>query len=492
MQWEHGRHRRRIRCNARYDRERHEHAQLRDVRPSSARLSVRVRRWSELPEFLLEHVPDVSHVRERQRERVLPERISRVAQVHRGFAEGDGWWSSAVRDERHRLPEQAVHDGSGGTSKLSWHVRVQDRSHEVHGNMPVAWTSAARALVPPRRPSDGTFALNEDAAWKRMREIFAMIEGAIADGMAHPPTMDELEVDLEGTKRAFARLQNETIPKKKSDHETEACLSTLLTYTCWASYQTNVQSSLLRYWIATHGPAFAVEMLHHTGTRRWLLHAKTLTARVIIPAHWKINEENLDYDYGVLRAWLAHANEDDHARALDAAKAMWPKALLGVRCVLAYAFPEREDWADEAFEAVKMGAKEKGRVSPTAQLLYGTKRDPKFLAKLYALAGLFGDAQYMLVDTLGVEATPILIQDFGARTKHYKPKDAQKMLLSAMTMIESKEMAAFFSDQLELKSFAKIAEKYLRRVPDLALPILSRSTHAAAKKLYTEIKNRRA
>ena len=270
---------------------------------------------------------------------------------------------------------------------------------------------------------------------------------------------------------------------------TEACLSSLLTYTCWSTYEKDVHSSLVRYWLASSGAAHAIEILTNGEARWWLSHEKRLVARVVTKEQQAINPDKVESEsWTIVRSFLASADDETYALALAAATKAWEKAAVGMRCGLAYAFHEQQDWAREALEDCTRFAKERKQQPLCAALLFATRRDVEFLRSVQKVCDLFGDSPYAVIDALGPDALPILRTQFSQLKKAFRPKLAEKEATKWMTLIESADVAAFLAESLSVKHLQPSIKKYLESVPHLAILALeTRRKNPECKKLLKDL-----
>jgi len=349
----------------------------------------------------------------------------------------------------------------------------------------VVWTPAARKKVPARRgASVKPYVVDGAAAWKRIREVFATVEKEIAAAIERPPKPKEFELDMKGTARAFERLKSKTPPGPPNDLDTEACMHAVLVYTCWKSYEKNVHSSLVHHWLATGGAELAVAALAHVGSHHWYQDRGALAARTIAGKSIVINGAQVDEEsWGIVRAFLAGADDATYGKALAIATKIFPKAQVGVHCGLAFAFPDQTQWADAAFESCLAEKKrDDDRFPVCAKMLLATKQDRAFLARVVdELGGIYGDTPFAVADSLGADAFPLLKQTFEALAEGMGPAAAQKKGMSWLSMVESRDAASYFVDLLPHKHLRQAISDYFERAPHLAIVALAKSKDSAAK-----------
>jgi hypothetical protein len=316
--------------------------------------------------------------------------------------------------------------------------------------------------------------------WARIQEVRAMIEDAIDDTLpdAGTPSLPGgvIAIDREGAGRARDLLRS---GGTSADVEANACMRAMLVFTCWKSYQKNVYASVARHWIATHGVLVAIDMLIASRARWWWSHERKLSARILNSEQRAINQDDfMEEEWLVVRSHLASADDATWNAAVARAKAAWPNAGRGLRCMLAYALPGEDDLAKDAL-ATCIGTP---HASNAAKLLYTTCRDEEFLKALDAFVPAQADDVYEIAASLGERALPFAVDAF-RRAATYRPKARPlKEALAALSIIENEEAAAFVVSQLPNAKLRQLIVAYCKRSANVALPALEAEAKRAGPK----------
>jgi hypothetical protein len=232
-------------------------------------------------------------------------------------------------------------------------------------------------------------------------------------------------------------------------------------------------SGVVDYWIATEGPAFAVDA--------WALMWRWDPWGHAIPVP---DEETYRYarewthEWAALRRAVAGLDDRGYGEARLAAEKLLRRAPLAMRGLIAFAFPDEGDWSKSVLaQRLAMDHEAQwaqlGRDPGFGACLLAALHEPADLMTLVAQlikhrtpdAGLEYAAS--MLDGVGLDATAPLIRLVDALRGKERRAGAE-----ILACVESERAARALSSQLHEKNVRPVARAYLERLPELAVPAL--------------------
>jgi predicted DNA-binding WGR domain protein len=341
----------------------------------------------------------------------------------------------------------------------------------------IAWDAKTRALVHPRRASKIPAPKVDVAkAWTALCAAFdEELDEAVKKGRRKATEEDRALID-----EAVAGFASKT-PPEKADPVVEGVRAALLDVEGHHSNTppslVKVHETLVNFWCARYGVAFAARAMTETfrtvraydGTL-YVVRRDESFGRFGNINHYRNASDPVDVTpWRVLRAHLAAADDAAYAEARAAADPVHDKGVDVIfRCALAFVFADEEGWARAALEKSSHFI-QNDRGSPSiyhcAHALVSCFRDEPTLRKFMAARAFHAEFIYDVLDALGPAAFDLLREHYESGT--WRQASAQKQYFAAMTLIESKEVAAWVKRQVHDKVVGPLAEAYFVRCADL-------------------------
>ncbi len=329
----------------------------------------------------------------------------------------------------------------------------------------VVWNPKARKKIHPRRGTPGLKSKKRDpkATWGAVRNIYAVIADACNAALEkRPKSAGDVHVNMKLTHAAVARLESKTPPPGPYDPVVEASMRGLFEFAIWHDHMPNVIETLIEHWLAVGGVELALEALVNAPKFWWAAIGDMLAVRDGFDANdFGYDEFRIDWWFPI-RFELATADDATYARARALATRHFASGDLGVKSALAYAFPAEKAWAVEAAEARL--AISGGRAPPCLAPLLGSLVDVDLVDRVAERAGWALPYGHSLLDAIGVDATPALLNLFSKLRLAREKREG----LAVLELIESDVVAAHFASLIDETPLREIVFAYFDRAPQLA------------------------
>ncbi|MCE7869947.1 DUF4132 domain-containing protein [bacterium CPR1] len=184
-----------------------------------------------------------------------------------------------------------------------------------------------------------------------------------------------------------------------------------------------------------------------------------------------------------LRALLAASSPGDYALAREAVAPLFATAPNFVRCNLAFLFPDREDWAEQAFD-------EGPEISNLVNLM-ASLRD---LGRLGTIATRLAAAPGY-IPSVPLEVVPTMVDRVGPpawKTVHVlvsaaEKADNKRFLADSLLAIHWPEVADVFAGLLKDKVLGAQANEFFQAAPEVGLPVLAAQKSSEAQALVQRL-----
>ncbi|GMU55010.1 MAG: hypothetical protein AMXMBFR33_41560 [Candidatus Xenobia bacterium] len=184
-----------------------------------------------------------------------------------------------------------------------------------------------------------------------------------------------------------------------------------------------------------------------------------------------------------LRGLLAASSPGDYAQAREAVAPLFATAPNFVRCNLAFLFPDREDWAEQAFDE---GPEIHNLVNLMASL-----RDPLRLGtiatKLAAAPGYIPSVPLEVVPTMVDRVGPPAWKTVHILLSAAEKADNKRFLADSLLAIHWPEVAEVFAGLLKDKVLGAQANEFFQAAPEVGLPVLAAQKSSEAQALVQRL-----
>ncbi len=251
------------------------------------------------------------------------------------------------------------------------------------------------------------------------------------------------------------------VPKGSLDVGTEAALVALELYRPYCA---------IEFWLHREGPLFALRAL--VKSHEFCSSARTISSYgkpIYLRDGWEDAGNSPEYAENAwlkLRQAVNAADEATYAELRQEADALRAKAPVAVQAWIAFAFTAERAWADEAAKQVVAAFREASGwcrcLVAVASIEWGVKLAQN---KQWVL----GEEHLLtLLAREGGAAAPVLLAALDTASNN----DDRKTYATLLSRVETEEAARGLARYLGHKGVAPIAQKYFKRVPELARRVL--------------------
>ncbi|MGC4120976.1 MAG: hypothetical protein QM765_41650 [Myxococcales bacterium] len=224
--------------------------------------------------------------------------------------------------------------------------------------------------------------------------------------------------------------------------------------------------SAIDFWLHHEGPLFALQAL--VKSHELCSSARTVSNYgdpIFLRDGWDDAGHSPEYaeeGWRKLRQAVNAADEATYAKLRKTADELRPKAPPVVQAWIAFAFAAERAWADDAAKQVLAKLSE---ASGWCRFLVTVASVEHGVALARNKEWIFSEAQLLtLLAREGGAAAPVLFAALDAAPNN----SARKTYAQLLAMVETEEVARGFAAHLANKTVSPIAQKYFKRLPELA------------------------
>ncbi len=184
-----------------------------------------------------------------------------------------------------------------------------------------------------------------------------------------------------------------------------------------------------------------------------------------------------------LRTLLAASSAGDYAQAQEAVAPVFVTAPNYVRCNLAFLFPDRQDWAEQAFD--------EGPEITNLVNLMASLRDPGRLetiaTRLAAVPGYIPSVPLEVVPTMVDRVGPAAWKTVHILLSAAEKADNKRFLADSLLAIHWPEVAEVFAGLLKDKVLGAQANEFFQAAPEVGLSVLAAQKSSEAQALVQRL-----
>ncbi len=246
----------------------------------------------------------------------------------------------------------------------------------------------------------------------------------------------------------------------------------------------DVGVAIVQVWCSERGVAFATRALAATFTMGTSYASPGNSRGVFLAARSGYGADKTHFGpLKTLRAFLAASSQADYEEARQAAAELFAEAPNHGRCNLAFLFPDRQDWAEQAFDE---GPSIDNMMNLSASLT-DLKRLETMYAKLAAAPGYIPSVPLevvpTMVDRVGPSAWKVVHTLMTAASK----ADNKRLLAESLLAMHLPEVAEIFAGLLKDKVLGAQANEYFQLAPEVGLAVLASQKSSDAQALVQRL-----